>query len=98
MKTFGIPALYNCVPGGVSPLLDVQQAKEVGYKIVITPILALGAVYEAVETAFKDLKESGNTKGNRVAVRDLFESCGLREVVEFDQVWGGNSLRASNGV
>ncbi|EPE24607.1 Phosphoenolpyruvate/pyruvate [Glarea lozoyensis ATCC 20868] len=92
MKELGVPALYNCVPGGVSPLFDVQQAKNLGYKIVITPTLALGAVYEAVGKAFKDLKEAGETKGNAVAVRDLFESCGLKEAVEFDQSCGGKGF------
>jgi hypothetical protein len=56
-----------------------------GYKIVITPTLAFGVVYEAVGKAFKESKESDNTKGSEVAVGSLFESCGLREAVEFDK-------------
>lgn len=52
-----VPCLYNCVPGGVSPGLSVKEAKACGYQIVITPILALGAVYESVTKVYKDLKE-----------------------------------------
>jgi 2-methylisocitrate lyase-like PEP mutase family enzyme len=85
----GVPCLYNCVPGGASPVLNVKEAKECGYKLVITPTLALGAVYEAVSKAYKGLIEEGDTKGNGVAVRTLFESCGLNEAVEFDVKAGG---------
>jgi 2-methylisocitrate lyase-like PEP mutase family enzyme len=92
----GVPCLYNCVPGGVSPVLNVKEAKECGYKVLITPILGLGAVYEAVSKAYKGLMEDGNTKGNGVAVRTLFESCGLDEAVEFDVKAGGKLYQ--NGV
>jgi 2-methylisocitrate lyase-like PEP mutase family enzyme len=92
----GVPCLFNCVPGGVSPVLSVKEAKECGYKIVITPTLALGAVYEAVSKAYEGLMEEGDTKGNGVAVRELFESCGLDEAVEFDVKAGGKLYQ--NGV
>ncbi|KAH6669224.1 isocitrate lyase family protein-like protein [Halenospora varia] len=92
MKTLGIPALYNCVPGGVSPVLSVKEAKEVGYKILITPTLALGEVYESVGRAYRNLMEGGDTKGNGVPVRRLFESCGLEESVEFDRAAGGRGF------
>lgn len=83
------PCLYNCVPGGVSPVLDVKEARACGYRIMITPTLALGAVYEAVNKAYRDLRDEGNSEGNGVPVRELFESCGLEEAVEFDVRAGG---------
>jgi len=89
MRGLGVPCLYNCVPGGVSPVLSVDEARECGFKVVITPTLALGAVYEAVGKAYKGLFERGDTKGNEVPVRDLFESCGLSQAVEFDVKAGG---------
>lgn len=46
--------------------------------------LALGAVHEAISKAYKGLMEEGDSKGNGVPVRKLFESCGLEEAVEFD--------------
>jgi 2-methylisocitrate lyase-like PEP mutase family enzyme len=85
----GVPCLYNCVPGGVSPVLDVETASQCGYRMIITPTIALGAVYEAVNKAYKGLKEEGNTTGNGVPVRELFESCGLDEAVKFDIKAGG---------
>ncbi|THV49741.1 hypothetical protein BGAL_0181g00140 [Botrytis galanthina] len=91
-----IPCLYNCVPGGVSPVLSVKEARECGYKLVITPTLALGAVFESVGKAYKELLEDGNTKGNGVAVRNLFDSCGLKEATEFDVKAGGKLYQ--NGI
>jgi 2-methylisocitrate lyase-like PEP mutase family enzyme len=92
MKELGVPSLYNCVPGGVSPVLSVKEARKVGYGVVITPTLALEAVYEAVEKAYRGLREEGDTRGNGVGVRTLFESCGLREAVGFDVGAGGRGF------
>lgn len=96
MAKVGVPCLYNCVPGGVSPVLSVNEAKACGYRIIITPILALGAVFKAVSKAYKGLLEEGNSEGNGVPVRDLFEACGLSESVAFDVAAGGKLY--GNGV
>jgi 2-methylisocitrate lyase-like PEP mutase family enzyme len=91
MQKLGVPCLYNCVPGGVSPILSVEDARWCGYKMVITPTLALGAVHAAVEKVFRELRDRGDTKGNSLAVRKLFDTCGLNEAVEFDVKAGGKS-------
>lgn len=91
-----VPCLYNCVPGGVSPVLSVNEARSCGYKLMITPTLALGAVMEAVNKVYQNLMEKGDTAGNGVPVRALFESCGLDEAVEFDVRAGGKLYE--NGV
>ena len=85
----GVPSLYNCVPGGVSPVLNVKEAKASGYRLLITPSIAMGAVLESVGRVYKALRESGDTTGTGTAVRNLFESCGLAESVEFDVKAGG---------
>lgn len=96
MKELGVPCLYNCVPGGVSPVLSVEEAKNCGYKMIITPTIALGAVYEAVNKAYNGLFENGDSKGNEVPVRALFDVCGLKDAVEFDVNAGGKMF--SNGI
>lgn len=83
------PCLYNVVPGGVSPVLNVKEAKECGYKIMITPILGLGAVFEAVNKVYKAFKEDGDSNGNGYGVRPIFEACGLQEALDFDIQAGG---------
>jgi 2-methylisocitrate lyase-like PEP mutase family enzyme len=70
-------------------VLSVKEAKECGYRMIITPTLALGAVHEAVRKAYKGLMEERDSKGSGVPVRELFESCELEEAVEFDVRAGG---------
>ncbi|KUJ24372.1 isocitrate lyase family protein-like protein [Mollisia scopiformis] len=92
----GVPCLYNCVPGGVSPVLSVKEGRDCGFRVVITPTLALGAVFESVSEAYRKLLEEGDTERDGVPVRRLFESCGLEESVEFDVRAGGKLYE--NGV
>ncbi|ORY13137.1 methylisocitrate lyase-like protein [Clohesyomyces aquaticus] len=88
------PCLFNNVPGGVSPDFSVQEAREIGYKIVIFPALAIEVVYPAVRAAVRQLKEKGRTDsvekgGKRWSPRELFQVCGLNELMEFDVKAGG---------
>lgn len=93
------PVLLNMVPGGATPDLTVQQAKELGFKMVIFPAMALGAVYEAVYDAAKVLKETGTvkpTENMKSGPKAAFEICGLKELLAFDLKAGGTSYK--NGV
>ncbi|KAF2470117.1 methylisocitrate lyase-like protein [Lindgomyces ingoldianus] len=88
------PCLFNSVPGGVSPDFSVQEAKDIGYKIVIFPVLAVEVVYPAVRAAVRQLKEKGKTDpvekdGKRWSPKELFEVCGLKQLMEFDVKAGG---------
>ena len=90
------PCLFNNVPGGVSPDFDVKECKEIGYKLAIFPCLALEMVYPAVRKAVQQLKTLGNVGpaeegGRRYAPKELFQVCGLDELVAFDQAAGGTS-------
>lgn len=90
------PCLFNNVPGGVSPDLGVKQCKEVGYKLAIFPCLAFEMVYPAVRRAVRQLLDEGNVAspdgdGRRYGPRELFQVCGLDDMVEFDQLAGGKS-------
>ncbi|KAH7386093.1 Pyruvate/Phosphoenolpyruvate kinase-like domain-containing protein [Pyrenochaeta sp. MPI-SDFR-AT-0127] len=92
------PCLFNNVPGGVSPDLGVKECKEVGYKLAIFPCLAFEMVYPAVQKAVRQLKETGNVDsyekdGRRYGPRELFQVCGLDELVDFDVQAGGTSYQ-----
>ncbi|CAM1507620.1 Fc.00g072610.m01.CDS01 [Cosmosporella sp. VM-42] len=86
-----IPVLFNCVPGGVSPELSVQEAKDLGYRIIIFPGIALSPVYEAVSEAALALKETGRAPPGKKGLppKQVFEICGLKECMEFDMAAGG---------
>jgi 2-methylisocitrate lyase-like PEP mutase family enzyme len=90
------PCLFNNVPGGLSPLFSVQECREIGYKIAIFPCLAFEQVYPAVRNAMRQLKETGNVQsqekdGRRYSPKELFQVCGLDEMVEFDTAAGGGA-------
>ncbi|OTB18145.1 hypothetical protein K445DRAFT_308785 [Daldinia sp. EC12] len=92
------PCLFNCVPGGISPVLSVQEAQGLGYRMMILPAFALGPVHEAVAEAATVLRNTGiavepKTKANP---RDIFNICGLTECIAFDLAAGGKSF--SKGV
>jgi 2-methylisocitrate lyase-like PEP mutase family enzyme len=85
------PVLLNNVAGGLTPKWSVQEAKEIGFKIVVYPGFALAPVYKAVAAAAKELKETGHlqvTEGT--SPKDIFEICGLKEAIQFDIAAGGN--------
>ncbi|KAL5365337.1 Pyruvate/Phosphoenolpyruvate kinase-like domain-containing protein [Aspergillus floccosus] len=85
------PVVFNAVPGGVSPDLRVQQAQELGFRFIIFPGLALGAVYQAVEQAVRRLKMHGiQAVDASTSPRDLFNVLGLQDAVALDMAagWG----------
>ncbi|KAM7199068.1 Pyruvate/Phosphoenolpyruvate kinase-like domain containing protein [Naviculisporaceae sp. PSN 640] len=90
------PCLLNMVPGGVTPLINAKEAKEIGFKIVIWPCFAMTAAYLAYQRAARELLETGEIKeqeDGKWGVREIFEVCGLGSCVEFDQAMGGSGFR-----
>ena len=87
------PVLLNSVPGGVTPDMTVAEAREVGFKIMIFPALAMSPVVEAVTKAYTELKETGRAsvseEAKKKGVKQIFSICGLEKEVEFDAKAGG---------
>lgn len=85
------------VNGGVTPLIDAKEAQSMGYGLVIWPIFALMAAFNAYEKAAVELKQTGfladmrDTPDGPVrgGVREVFELCGMSECVAFDREMGG---------
>ncbi|EAA27174.1 Phosphoenolpyruvate/pyruvate domain-containing protein [Neurospora crassa] len=105
------PCLINLVPGGLTPLVNAKEAKELGYRIAIWPCFAMTHAYVAYQKAAKELLETGavtagftekqkgageNVEQVPGGIRELFELCGLSECVEFDNKMGGQTF--SKGV
>lgn len=90
------PCLFNNVPGGVSPDFGVEDCKDIGYKVAIFPCLAFEVVYPAVRKAVQQLKSIGNVasqekNGRRYGPKELFQVCGMDEMVDFDNQVGGGA-------
>jgi 2-methylisocitrate lyase-like PEP mutase family enzyme len=54
------PCMINIVRGGKTPLVPLQDLAELGYKIVITPGMALMTVITAYEAALEGLRDTGS--------------------------------------
>ena len=96
----GTPMLLNIVPGGVTPDMSVEEARQIGYRIMIYPGLALSAVVQSVTTAYKELSDTGAVKvsdaDSKLGVKRIFGVLGLNEYVDFDAKAGGSAY--SEGV
>jgi methylisocitrate lyase len=86
-KETGTPVMYGMVQGSKSPHFTVQEAKDIGIKIMIYAAVCLIPVYIGVSKALKKLKEDGDTEsyGSEIAPHDLFNACGMKEFMEFDR-------------
>jgi 2-methylisocitrate lyase-like PEP mutase family enzyme len=99
LQGFGYDEAVKRLRAAVAAGADVaflEQCKEIGYKLAIFPCLAFEMVYPAVRRAVKQLKEIGNVgsqekDGRRYGPRELFQVCGLDELVDFDNNVGGGA-------
>jgi len=55
------PLLLNLVEGGKTPLITLEEAKQLGFKIILYPVSALLATTKAVLEVFRHLRERGTT-------------------------------------
>ena len=93
MKKTNTPVLLNMVPGGVTPNMTAQQAKDIGFRLMIVPGVCLAPVINGVTTELRHLKEAGgvSNQNDREGVVRGFKLCGLEECIEIDQKAGGKA-------
>ena len=87
-----IPMLLNMVQGGKTPQVPNDEANRLGFRLVIWPCLGMEAVVPAYRRALDVLKKTGEPpKEQNMGPTALFEVCGLRELMAFDQSVGGKA-------
>lgn len=77
------PLFANMVNGGRTPLLSADRLKELGFAIAIHPAVGFLAMGAALEKAYADLKEHGETTD----AIDLLDFGKMNEVMGFPAVW-----------
>jgi 2-methylisocitrate lyase-like PEP mutase family enzyme len=92
MKQTNTPVLLNLIPGGMTPNWSVNEAREMGFRIMIVPLMLLEVVEEAATKALRGLKETGRAEDGKQGPRGLSMACGLLEAQEIDREAGGKSL------
>lgn len=84
------PLLLNSVENGTSPLITVDEAREMGFRIMIFSFAALAPAYTAIKHAFETLKYKGVTGTKKeLTPKVLFEVCGLHDSMQIDANAGG---------
>ena len=89
------PLLLNIVENGHSPLITVDEAREMGFRIMIFSFAALTPAYTAIKQAYEKLKGEGVTgiQGSGISPRNLFDVCGLGEAMKVDENAGGEDFK-----
>lgn len=73
------PCLLNVVPGGRTPVHDLQQAQEMGYKLAILPGLMLKAAIEAGDAVLAEVKATMKAPMSSASVAQTFRRFGADE-------------------
>ena len=87
------PLLLNSVENGASPTITVEEAREMGFRIMIFSFACLAPAYRAIKETLTLLKTQGivGTPKEFTPVR-LFEVCGLAHSMAVDTEAGGLSF------
>lgn len=89
-----IPVLLNEVDGGKTPIVSTEVANQMGFRIAIWPTMGLEAVVPALEKAYSDLKKQGKSSQDpAMGPSKLFEVCGLKDLMAFDESVGGKAYK-----
>jgi len=87
------PVLLNMVEHGATPTISIQEATEMGFRMMIWPFATLTEAYTAMKAGLERLKKTGIVNAPKeLTPRYLFEVCGLKESMELDEHAGGSAF------
>jgi 2-methylisocitrate lyase-like PEP mutase family enzyme len=87
------PMLLNMVEHGATPTISRDEAKDMGFKVMIWPFAGLAPAFLAMREVFEKVKKTGLARTSaEVTPRKLFEVCGLEESMKIDEQAGGDSF------
>ncbi|CAD6590470.1 MAG: hypothetical protein ASARMPREDX12_004383 [Alectoria sarmentosa] len=89
------PLLINIVENGHSPLFTVDEAREMGFRIIIFSFAGLAPAYVAIKQTYEKLRAEGVTgiQGNGITPRGIFDVCGLSDCMRIDEEAGGDDFK-----
>ncbi|RDA95291.1 hypothetical protein CP533_3493 [Ophiocordyceps camponoti-saundersi (nom. inval.)] len=91
------PLLLNSVENGASPTITVDEARQMGFRIIIFSFACLAPAYRAIRETLTLLKTEGVVgTPKELTPKRLFEVCGLKHAVSVDVEAG--SLSFAGGV
>lgn len=87
------PVLLNMVENGVTPLITVDEAREMGFRIMIFSFATICPAYLAIKETLERLRDKGVVGTPKdLSPKTLFEVCGLKECMKIDLGAGSQSF------
>ena len=89
-EAFDLPLVANMVEGGRTPVLDRATLEQLGYRIAIHPVTALLAATQAMQRAYRTLRERGSSVGldtELMPFDELTALMGFPDVHAFERRW-----------
>jgi methylisocitrate lyase len=84
------PMLLNMVEGGITPTVSVEEAQEIGFRLIIHPLASMAPAYLAIRAGFEKLKQTGRMDHDpKLTPQYIFDVCGLQESMAIDAEAGG---------
>ncbi|GAQ07167.1 2,3-dimethylmalate lyase [Aspergillus lentulus] len=88
------PMLLNMVEHGATPSISADEAKKMGFRIIIFPFAAIGPVLTAIREGMEKLKRDGLPGlSKELTPQMLFRTCGLDESLKVDAEAGGATFQ-----
>ncbi|KAL2836473.1 Pyruvate/Phosphoenolpyruvate kinase-like domain-containing protein [Aspergillus pseudoustus] len=85
------PVLLNMVENGATPSWTPEEARALGFKLIIFPFAALAPAYEAIRSTYAGIKKTGRTGIDpKFTPKKLFTIVGLEEATSIDEAAGGS--------
>ena len=79
-----MPLVANMVEGGRTPILGAARLAELGFALAIYPGAGFLAAAAAIEHVFKELRETGTSRG---AADRLYSFTEMNRLMGFEEVW-----------
>ena len=87
-KSVDVPLMLNVTEGGKTPILTAEEYRQLGFQVIIYPVVTLYAASKAMKAALSHLKQHGSTQGY-LEKMDTFssfnETIGLPEMIELEK-------------
>jgi 2-methylisocitrate lyase-like PEP mutase family enzyme len=86
-----MPLLANMVEGGRTPILSSARLAEIGYALAIFPVAGLLSAAAALETVYRQIRETGSSLGSPAPLYPFAE---MNRLMGFEEVWAFDKAHA----
>ena len=88
-----MPLVANMVEGGRTPMLSGARLAEIGYALAIYPVSGLLSAAAALNTVYREIRETGSSLGSRTPLYPFAE---MNRLMGFEEVWAFDKAHAES--